>query len=101
MTELPLQDTGSALRDWAEDLLDHAAGFAQAALDMTALALVAGLLWMGQPEGPAPVQTAPGPMVTANCVIDCIETLPLATPLDEPMTSALTAPLAVSLTSGS
>ena len=79
MTELPLQETGSALRDWAEDMLDHAAGFAQAALDMTALALVAGLLWMGKPDRPAlaPQPDLPGPVATADCLEDCIETSPL------------------------
>jgi hypothetical protein len=71
MTDVPLQET--AFSHWAAEITDHVAGFAQAALDATALALFAALILVGMPpKTAAPI--APGPMATATCLADCIET---------------------------
>ena len=55
---------------------DHMMGFAQAALDATALGLVALLVLTALP-GQEADQATPGPMARAICIADCIETLPL------------------------
>jgi len=75
MTDVPHDD--SALGHWAAEITYHAMGFAQAALDATALALIAALVLTGMPSRPA-APIVPFPMVTVTCLDDCIETRPLA-----------------------
>lgn len=68
-------ERGNVLSDWAANMFDHAAGFAQGALDLAAFGLVAGLLWASHP---APVAAenplAPSALVSAACEVDCIAT---------------------------
>ncbi len=75
ISEDPLsEDRGSTLRDWAEDVLDLATTFAQGALDVAGVALIAGLIWQALPDQPkAPAPVLPGEVV-ATCVADCIAT---------------------------
>lgn len=77
MTDVSFKET--AVGHWGAEIADNLMGFAQAALDMTALVLVAALILVGQPDTApgAAVPVVPGPMATAVCHADCIETLPL------------------------